>query len=80
MGYFTIGLILGLIVMGLICRMAYRQELEWLKMKISNDRQCHFNVVQSMEGELRMLRDVVRTMQKERTETKKEKDNGKTKD
>ena len=54
--YFTIGLICGLIVMGLISEKAHRQELTEIREKMVRDRQYHYDVVTNLENELRKAR------------------------
>ena len=51
--YFTIGLILGLIVMAIICEKAHRQELTEIREKMAQDMQYHYDVVTNLENELR---------------------------
>ena len=53
MGYFTIGLILGMVVMAVICEKAHRQELSEIRDKMAQDRQYHYDVVTNLENELR---------------------------
>lgn len=53
MGYFVIGLVLGLIVMAIICEKAHRQELTEMREKMVRDRQYHYDVVTALENELR---------------------------
>ena len=56
MGYFTIGLILGMVVMAVICKKAHRQELTEIREKMARDRQYHYDVVTALENELRKAR------------------------
>ena len=56
MGYFTIGLILGMVVMAVICEKAHRQELTEIREKMARDRQYHYDVVTALENELRKAR------------------------
>lgn len=57
MAYFTIGLILGMVVMAVICEKAHRQELTEIREKMVRDRQYHYDVVTALENELRKARN-----------------------
>lgn len=54
--YFTIGLVLGMVVMAIICEKAHRQELTEIREKMAQDRQYHYDVVTALENELRKAR------------------------
>ena len=69
--YFTIGLIAGLIVMAVICEKAHRQEVSELKAKIGNDSRYHYETVKSLEDELNMLRNVVKSLNEDNVKLRK---------
>ena len=75
MGYFTIGLLLGILVMTCICESAHHDEVSDLKKKINQDRQYHYDVVQQLENELntkrKELESLKETINKLHTENNK---------